>query len=288
MTKKLFSCLLVLAFAAAMLFATPQAEALYGLKKWYLGVYDESQFLVTDATATVNVYVADSTTNATIYSDDKGTAKSNPWNVTDGEIEFYSSASSLDIVVNVGARAAKIDGITAVSTHRITVPTWTLTLQKSIPLTVQMFTDVTTGETIDAGEAPSLSVDNSIMDFDWADGETDKASVSFRVPYDYESGGYFRVWADEDAGGAVSALDFEVYVNQDETAFDAAATNQTPVALSGDPGSPEELTLTVTTDFASLTAGDLVTLNIWRDDTTYTGTAALEVYYAEFVYTAQQ
>lgn len=291
--RRLFVSLLVLAFA--MVVFSPQAEALYGLKKWYLSVQDEYGYAVDDSTVTVNVYTVDTTTNATIYSDDKATAKTNPWDITDGYIEFWSATSTLDIQVNVGSRGAMLEDATTVSTHRITLPQEAVTIQKTLLFTPQMFIDATTGETIDAGEAPGLSIDNLLVDLDWADGETDKAQVTFRVPYDYLTGGYFRAWADEStsfpaAGTSASyaAIDFEVLINADTTAFDAALTNQTPVALAGNAGSPEELTLTVVTDFASLAAGQLVTLNIWRENTLYTGTPNLEIYYVEFVYTAKE
>jgi hypothetical protein len=43
------------------------------------------------------------------------------------------------------------------------------------------------------------------------------------------------------------------------------------------------VTLTPATDFASLVAGQIVTLNMWRDNTA-NGTGDLEIYYAEFYY----
>jgi hypothetical protein len=288
--RKLFIFLLVFAFAVAIFM--PDAQAKYDLKKWYLGIYDEDNNLVTD-TCTVNVYTIDTTTNATIYSDEDATAKSNPWDVTDGKINFWSSASSLDIQINSGSRGAYVQGITEVSTHRIALATQQVGVQKSLLFTPPMFIDWTTEDLIDADENPSLEVIDSVPCIAWDDGETDKASVTFRVPYDYLSGGSFRVWADEDASLSTTetlgtGIDFEVYVNADVTAFDAAVTNQTPVALDGQAGSPEEIALTVTTDFASLAAGHLVTFNIWREDTTYTEDDDLEIYYVEFIYTAKQ
>ena len=290
MFKKLFTFIAVLVLAFVMIM--PQAQAKYGLVKWYFGVYDENNQLVT-ATTTVNVYTAGTTTNATIYSDEDATAKSNPWDITDGEIVFYSSATSLDIQVNAGSRGAIVTSITPVSAHRIELPIQGVGVQRSLPLPILLFADYNTGDLVDTDETPGIEKHNLGVALEWSDGEAaEKATTTFRIPYDYLSGGYFRVWADEATGGAGTtgrtALDFEVLVNRDNTAFDAAATDQTPVALLGNPGSPEELTLTVTTDFASLAAGDLVTFKLWRDDTTYTGTSSTEVYYVEFVYTAKQ
>lgn len=285
--RKILISLFVLAFAICGL--TSQAEAKYGLVKWYFTILDEAGVQVTD-TATINVYTADTTTNATIYSSVDAASQSNSFTDDDGYFQFWSNATTLDIQVNVGSRGAKRDGVTAVSDHKFIITSQAVGLQKSILFTPPMFVDITTAELIDAGEAPTLVSQNSLAAIEWVDGETDKAQITFRVPYDYSSGGSFRVWADEDGGGAGtyqhSGIDFEVYVNADGTAFDTTATNQTPVALSGDPGSPEEKDLTVTTDFASLAAGDLVTLNIWRDDSTHIGDDTLEVYYVEFIYTA--
>ena len=87
---------------------------------------------------------------------------------------------------------------------------------------------------------PGLEIDNSIPAIVWADGETTPCSVTFRVPADYVSGGAFAVIADESTGDATPCqIDFEVYVNADGSPFDASVSNQTPVALSYDPGTPD-------------------------------------------------
>jgi len=141
-----------------------------------------------------------------------------------------------------------------------------------------------------ASTSPSLSkkAAASGIFLRWNDGVTSPAQLKFRIPSNYQSGGAFRLTVGRSGGDLAPAIDFQVFIDADETAFDAAATNQTPVTLSTaiNGGSPEQLTLSVTTDFASLAAQDLVTLELWRDDTN-TSTEDLELYHVEFFYTAR-
>lgn len=74
-----------------------------------------------------------------------------------------------------------------------------------------------------------------------------------------------------------------MWVNTDGSPWVTSVTNQTPVQLTETAGTPEMVTLSVATDFASLTAGQIVTFNVWRDDSN-TETSDLELYYAEFYY----
>ena len=142
---------------------------------------------------------------------------------------------------------------------------------------------------LSATSVPNLASGNSVVCAEWADGETTGVQVTFRVPADYSSGGAFRLLCDSDAETTPTQVDFSVLVNTSGTTWDTSSSNQTPVALSGHPsygpGTPEMVTLSVSTDFSSLAAGDVVTFNFWRDDTAV-GTDSLEVYYAEFYYTA--
>ena len=121
----------------------------------------------------------------------------------------------------------------------------------------------------------------------WQDGEDTKIQKTFRVPRDYKSGGSFRVLLGRSSTDICPSIDFEVFVNRTATALDTSATNQTPVLAAshvGD-GSAEESTLTIVTDFASLAAGDYVTVNLWRTDAdSPASTGDLRLYWAEFVY----
>ena len=140
---------------------------------------------------------------------------------------------------------------------------------------------------VTSSTTPGLEIDNLLTSLVWADGETTASQVMFKVPADYSSGGAFRLLCDESGDTTRNQVDFSVYVNTTGSAWDAAATDQTPVAMTSVAGTSETVTLTVATDFASLAAGQFVGLNLWRDNTA-TGTNDLELYYAEFYYTANE
>ena len=123
---------------------------------------------------------------------------------------------------------------------------------------------------------PGLEFNNYTPQLVWADGETTKATISFKVPSTYASGGTFWFFCAESDSTTPNQVDFEVYVNSDGVSVDAAASNQTPVALDQDTTTPSLIVLTVGTDFAALAANQLVTLSIWRDDTA-DGTGDLRV-----------
>jgi len=130
---------------------------------------------------------------------------------------------------------------------------------------------------------PSLDLNNSIPTIDWDDGETSPIMVTFRIPNDYGSNPRFVEFADEDGNTTRSQIDFDVFVNSSGSPWDTSATGQAPVARTQLAGTPEMVTLTVATDFASLTGGNVVTLRVWRDDVA-TGTNSLEVSYLGFLY----
>jgi len=141
--------------------------------------------------------------------------------------------------------------------------------------------------TITASTNPGWAIGSSYPMLVWADGETTPVLTTFRIPSDYASGGLFKVLATESAASTDNQIDFDVYINKDGQAYDSAATGQTPVEIAAVTTTPDEVTLTVATDFASLAAGDWVTLRIWRDDTA-TGTADMQVRGVAFYYTATQ
>ena len=141
---------------------------------------------------------------------------------------------------------------------------------------------------ISATTAPGLATNDLMASIVWADGETSPVQITFVVPTDYASGGAFKVGCSQSGVTTANQVDFDIYVNTPGSAFDASATNQTPVAIAGTPSTAVEVvTLTPATDFASLAAGDWVTARIWRDDTA-DGTDDLEVKGVQFFYTATQ
>ena len=188
-------------------------------------------------------------------------------------------------------RNVYIDGTAYIDTAEITALTpTTLTLgsqsstafNKAIGFNVMDFS-LDDGIEITAATAPGLEEDNVAPAIVWADGETTPVMVPFRVPADYTSGGAFRVCLDGSGTSTKNQVDFDVYVTTPGAAWDSSATNQTPVARTEASGSPEMVALTVATDFASLAAGDIVVLRLWRDDVA-DGTDDMELFYAEFYY----
>jgi len=152
----------------------------------------------------------------------------------------------------------------------------------TILLPLNSFLD-TLGAPITTTSTPGLEIDNLIPDIVWADGEVTPVTVTLKVPDDFLGGGRFRLFCDSSDSTTPAQVDFDVYVNAHNTTWDAAATDQTPVALSTAASTPCIVTLTPATDFILLAAGDVVTLRIWRDNVSL-GTGDLEVYYAEFYY----
>jgi len=153
----------------------------------------------------------------------------------------------------------------------------------TLPLMGFLFAD--TAAPLSTTTTPGLEIDDNIPNIVWADGETSPVMTTFRIPADYSSGGAFRLICTESGTTTPNQVDFDVYVNRNGVVIDSAATNQTPVALAGTGSTPSVVTLTPATDFASIAAGDWVTIRIWRDDTA-TGTNDLEVKGVEFFYTA--
>lgn len=143
------------------------------------------------------------------------------------------------------------------------------------------------GTVLSASSVPNIATNDAIPSLEWADGETAKVMQTFTVPPDYASTPTFRAFATESNSATPNEIDFQVYVNTDGTASDSSATNQTPVALAGTTSTPDEVTLTVATDFASLSAGDRVTLFLWRDNTAI-GTGNLEIKAVDFRYNRSQ
>jgi hypothetical protein len=156
-----------------------------------------------------------------------------------------------------------------------------------IPLPLTGFTFVDSDsrmKPVNWDTAPGLESDDSIQALVWADSETTPAQITFRVPSDYSSGGAFTVFATESDSTTPNQVDFDVYLNKDATVADASATGQTPVALAGTTSTGDDVALSVATDFASLAAGHIVTLRIWRDNAN-DGTGDLEVKNVVFYYT---
>jgi hypothetical protein len=146
---------------------------------------------------------------------------------------------------------------------------------------------ITNGVPVTNATAPGIEVDDLVPGIVWADGETTPADITFPIPDDYSSGGTFYGLFKESDSTTPNEVDFSVYLNSDGTASDSAATDQTPVALAGTTSTPDEITMSVTTDFAALTSSDWITFGLWRDDVA-DGTGDLEMIGAKFCYESIQ
>lgn len=129
-------------------------------------------------------------------------------------------------------------------------------------LSLNEFLLVATGASVTAATEPGSVIANNVPAFEWAQGETAKVGTTFRVPEDYVSGGKFICSFSLDAASSDTTVDFEIYVNVDGSAYDAATTNQTPVAMTNTTANNVALTLTPATD--TFAAGNFVTFNVWR------------------------
>lgn len=130
---------------------------------------------------------------------------------------------------------------------------------------------------------PALAVTNATANILWEVGETGKVQWIFRVPADYVSGGTFKCMVSLPAASTDTTLDWEIYVNTTGVAFDAATTNQTPVAVANSTTLMQDISLATATD--TFVAGDVVTLNVNRAAGTGTG-ANLSLYDCYLSYTA--
>lgn len=135
---------------------------------------------------------------------------------------------------------------------------------------------------------PKLAINNLIPSLVWVDNVVTPAQTTFKVPDDYLSGGYFRVFAHESGTMSPCHIDYYLTVNRSGTAWDTATNNYVTVPLTGgSTDSPSFVTLPATTDMASVVAGDVITLTMWRDNTN-TSVNDLEVSYVEFYYKSKQ
>jgi len=215
-----------------------------------------------------------------VYAASPSTLKRNVWdakNVFNQEVEFDGNVEFDSTVDFTDATITATGLITA--THIADVVRYF-----QLPLTGFITSDPLV---ITSTTNPGFSIQSSYPSLDWADGETTPALITFRVPSDYASGGLFKVLATESAASTDNEIDFDVYINKSGQGYDSSATGQTPVAIAADTTTPAEVTLTPATDFASLAAGDWITLRIWRDDTAI-GTADMQVRGVAFYYTATQ
>jgi hypothetical protein len=195
----------------------------------------------------------------------------------------------LSIYNSAGTRVFSVDS----SGNVYIAGTTTASAIRTINLPIAAFFTATgTITTISSSSSPSLVLNDALPSFEWSSAQRANAyqvATTFRVPSNYSAGGIFKVLTSQSGTSTPCKVGFDVYINKDATAYDAAVTTQSPVSIAGSNTSNSVVTLTVSTDFNSLTAGDWVTLRIWGYSSgTGDSTDKLRVKGVEFYYTATQ
>ena len=124
--------------------------------------------------------------------------------------------------------------------------------------------------------SPSITAVDSIPKINWASGGVSPIAFSFVVPQDHTSSLAFRLLASSntDTTPASWLIDWEVYVNHVDTAFDAAAFDQAAVTGSSSTPSTKNSEFIFTPDAtaaADIASGDTVTVRFWPADTRLPG-----------------
>jgi hypothetical protein len=158
--------------------------------------------------------------------------------------------------------------------------------KQRIPFTVADFL-LNTPAALTASTQPGLELDNGRTSIVWADGETTPVQVSFKVPYGYASGGNFYILASSSAqSDGTCGIGWGIYDNTVGSAWDTTRWNGTPATVEGT-ATPDLVSLTATAFGTAISAGDEITIDIWRwdgntSDGQSTGTGDLEIYGAYF------
>ncbi len=187
-----------------------------------------------------------------------------------------------------GTRVFSVDS----SGNAYVAGTLTATVTRSVPLPIMGFLIQETSSTVTPITSSSTTtpiyatVSNNVPLLRFMTGYTTPVIMTFRIPDDYSSGGAFKVMANQSGTTTACTIDFDVYVNAAGSTMDSAATDQTAGTLTYAGTTPSQVTLTPATDFASLAAGQWVTLRLWKGTTT--GTDDLQVGNVSFFYTATQ
>lgn len=222
----------------------------------------------------IAVMLALSGTVYAVDATDTGTLGADQWAVeSDGDLVPEATG------YNIGSDEHPV-GILYVNTLTLSTPNKG---QVNLPIASYIASGSAAAFNITASTAPGLEMDNYAPALVWSDGETSPAMTVFTVPNDYYSGGVFKLFCDSSAYVTPVQVDFFVYVNSSGTSWSSVSSNQTPVALTKESGTPEQVQLTVSTDFSALAAGQRVTFGFWRDDVA-AGTGDLEVYNTIFEY----
>lgn len=133
----------------------------------------------------------------------------------------------------------------------------------------------------DGTTAPGLAETDNVPAIVYASSaETTKIQWTFKVPDDYVSGLGFRLLvSSSNASGALMSVDWQLWINDDDTTFDAAAVVQDAVTgtIATLDASNEELVFTMdATGAAAVSAGNYVTVDFFNAHTGATGTTEIK------------
>ena len=185
----------------------------------------------------------------------------------DGAGDIYTSDD-----IEVGDDLYVIDDATVSGDLSLT-GTFTNSSERSFNLALtEAFLDGTGIIGNDGTTAPGVGETDNIPAIVYASSaETTKCQWTFRVPDYYSSGLGFRILMSSDNATSVGqSIDWQLWVNDDATTFDAAAIAQDAVSPTSSAldASNEVITLTIdATGEAALSSGSYVTVDIWNAGT---------------------
>ena len=132
---------------------------------------------------------------------------------------------------------------------------------------------INTPTVLSTATTPGFETVNGMPAITYADGETTPVHITFVVPDGYSSGGTLNVICGNESSGT-NYLAWGVYINTNGGTWDTTVWNGTPVKVEGT-STTDVVTISATPFTSGLTAGDIVTVDIWRWDGSVGGEATL-------------
>jgi hypothetical protein len=160
------------------------------------------------------------------------------------------------------------------------------TIKAPVPYNIPLsaFTIEGTMMDVDGTSAPGIATTDNVPAIVWADDETSAIEYTFRIPPGMEGSRLkFRGFASTDVATTPPTIDWDLFVNFDGTAFDAAAYGADPVTLTNISTTANETFILEpdATAQAGLLEGGWVTIRLWN---TTTGSGTLELKGLEYYF----
>lgn len=193
-----------------------------------------------------------------------------PYDISTPHIYDYSSGAKSSYYLDMPTLAA--NGIFSQVT----------TTSINIPLTA-WYIDSTSVIGNDGTTSPGITTVDGVPAIVWAkaeQAETYRITHSFKLPSNYSSSLYLRVWASESSETTHSRIEVETWRNADATAF-STTENEVGVMVIGTDGSTKNDVMTKQITLpATLSAGDWITIGLWPSvGSGNTEIKGVEVYY---------